>query len=448
MTLLYARDALLPSGHARDVLIRIEDGRLVEVSAGHAGAPAEASILPGVVLPGFANVHSHAFHRALRGRTHADGGTFWTWREAMYALAARLDPDNYFALARAVFAEMVLAGITTVGEFHYVHHAPGGARYADPNAMSRALIQAAHDAGLRLSLLDTCYLSGGLGADGHLPLAPAQRRFSDGSVTAWWERSEQLSDTERVRIGAAIHSVRAVGRAELTDVANLSGSRQLHVHLAEQPAENAATLAYYGVTATELLAEAGALSPRTTVVHATHVSPSDIGLLSSRGCAACFCPSTEQDLADGIGPARALADAGVALALGTDQNAVIDVFAEAQALEAGERLVTLERGRFSPATLLGAATAHGTLGWPDTGRLEAGARADLVCVRTDSVRMAGALPEQLMLVARVDDIDTVYIDGEPIVQGGAHRIGNVASLLSSAIATLWKTASREDGVRG
>ena len=143
MTTLFASHALLPSGPARDVLIEVADSRFTSVAPGSI-APPDATRLRGVVLPGFANAHSHAFHRALRGRTHDGGGTFWTWREAMYSLASRLDPDNYLALARAVYAEMALAGITTVGEYHSVHHAPGGRPYSDPNAMGHAQHQAAH----------------------------------------------------------------------------------------------------------------------------------------------------------------------------------------------------------------------------------------------------------------------------------------------------------------
>ncbi len=438
MTTLFAQDALLPSGHATGVLIRIEDGRFVEVTSGHAEPPSGAIRLPGIIMPGLANAHSHAFHRALRGRTHADGGTFWTWREAMYALAARLDPDNYLALARAVFAEMVLAGITTVGEFHYMHRAPGGVPYADSNAMEHALIQAAQDSGIRLTLLDTCYLAGGLGPDGHLPLDELQRRFSDGTVENWWARASQLTDTQTLRVGSAIHSVRAVPREALGLIAAARPGSPLHVHLSEQPAENEAALAYYGRTPTEMLVDTGVFAYSATAVHATHVSSSDTKILANTSTTACLCPTTEQDLADGIGPARALADAGVQLSLGTDQNAVIDLFAEAQALESGQRLASLQRGRFSPAELLTVSTAHDSLGWEDAGRIELGARADLVCVRNDTVRMAGVSPAQALLVARADDVDAVYVDGEPIVQSGRHPIGDVAALLSDAIAKLWE----------
>ncbi|MGB5934490.1 MAG: amidohydrolase family protein, partial [Ornithinimicrobium sp.] len=191
----HAAYAHLPEGLARDVLIEADGDRFTSI---HTGIPESASgdaeRLPGVVLPGFANTHSHAFHRGLRGRTHSGGGTFWTWRKEMYALADRLDPDRYLALARATFAEMALAGMTAVGEFHYLHHQRDGGPYADPNEMAHALIQAAADAGIRLTLLDTCYLAGGLGAGGHLPLSEQQRRFSDGTAENWAARVGGLRD--------------------------------------------------------------------------------------------------------------------------------------------------------------------------------------------------------------------------------------------------------------
>ena len=446
MTTLFARHALLPSGPARDVLIEVAGGRFTAVTPGavpsNAGPPPGAVRLSGAVLPGFANAHSHAFHRALRGRTHAGGGTFWTWRDAMYALASRLDPDNYLALARAVYAEMALAGITTVGEFHYVHHGPGGQPYDDPNAMGHALQQAARDAGLRLTLLDTCYLEGGLGETGHLPLDELQLRFSDKTVDAWASRVGEIdtppSDTGPGTVtGAAIHSVRAVARDDLAGVVAASAGRPLHVHLSEQPAENRAAQAYYGRTPTALLGMSGALTPRTTVVHATHLCAGDIQELGGARVTACFCPTTEQDLADGIGPARALADAGSRLSLGSDQNAVVDLIGEARALESGERLASLERGRFRPDELLAAATAHGSLGWPDAGVIAPGWRADLVCVRLDTVRTAGVDPAQVLLAASAADIDSVWVDGVPVVSGGAHRLGDVAGLLADAIGGLW-----------
>lgn len=438
MTAYLAEHAWLPDRLAHDVLIEIADGRITAVTPGGPPHPA-AGRLPGLTLPGFANTHSHAFHRALRGRTHADGGTFWTWREQMYAVAARLDPDSYLALARAVYAEMALSGVSAVGEFHYLHHPPGGGRYRDPNAMGVALVQAAAEAGVRLTLLDTCYLSGGLGPDGPLPLQERQLRFGDGTATAWAERLAALPSYPHARVGAGIHSVRAVPRAALADVVAAAAGRPLHVHLSEQPGENEQCLRAYGRTPTRLLAEAGALGPRTTAVHATHLSGADIAELGGSATAISMCPTTERDLADGIGPAHALKLAGSPITLGTDQHAVVDLLEEARALEMDERLAAGVRGRFTVAELVVALTAAGqaSLGWPDAGRLAPGARADLTTLRLDTSRTAGALPEQAILAATAADIDTVVVDGVPVVAGGRHRLGEVGSLLAAAIAPLW-----------
>ena len=434
----HAPYALLPTGLAREVTFESRAGRFTAVRP-DSPPPADATLLPGVVLPGLANCHSHAFHRALRGRTHGHGGTFWTWREGMYAVAARLDPDSYLTLARATYAEMALSGVSSVGEFHYLHHAAGGAAYTDPNAMGQALIQAAADAGIRLTLLDTCYLAGGLGPNGHLALGPEQRRFGDPDVDAWAARFGLLTDGEQVRIGAAVHSVRAVPRKALATVVAAAAGHPLHVHLSEQPAENEACRAHYGMTPTELLHGEGVLGPLTTAVHATHLTGADVTTLGATRTACCFCPTTERDLADGIGPARALRDAGAVLSLGSDQHAVIDLIEEARALEMHERLDSRHRGRFSPAELLAAATRHETLGWTDAGRLETGARADLVAVRLDTPRTAGADPEQILLAATAADVDTVVIDGQPVVSGGQHRLGDVGRLLGDAIGPLRAT---------
>lgn len=436
MTTYWARTAHLPGGPAHDVRLEVTDGRFTAVEAGHPRG--DAHLLPGVVLPGLANCHSHAFHRALRGRTHHGGGTFWTWREGMYAVAGRLDPDSYLALARATYAEMALAGITSVGEFHYLHHAAGGARYADPNAMAEALRQAAREAGIRLTLLDTCYLAGGLTTDGHTSLTGVQERFGDGDVDAWAARMNDLRDDDQTRVGAAVHSVRAVPRDALPTVRAATTGRVVHAHVSEQPAENAACRGHYGQTPVELLAGSGLVDEAFSAVHATHLVDTDVRLLGQARATACFCPTTERDLADGIGPARALLDAGARLSLGSDQHAVVDLIDEARALEMHERLNTLERGRIQPEQLLRAAAAHDTIGWPDAGRIEVGARADLVAVHMDSVRTAGSDPGQVLLSATAADVHTVIRDGETIVHSGHHRLGDVGRLLGDAINPLWE----------
>jgi formiminoglutamate deiminase len=439
VTVYFASAAWVAGGVVRDVRLTVVDGRFSAVSLRARAEPADVR-LPGLVFPGFANTHSHAFHRALRGRTQDGGGTFWTWRERMYAVADQLGPASYLALARAVFAEMALAGVTSVGEFHYVHHAPGGALYDDPNAMGLALAAAARQAGIRLTLLDTCYLAGGLTADGHRPLDEHQLRFGDGSATAWADRVAQLGDLgPHVLVGAAIHSVRAVPREEIPLVVQAAKGRPLHVHLSEQPAENEACRAFYGMSPTALLNDEGALGRRTTVVHATHLSDDDIADLAQTGTSVSFCPTTERDLADGIGPARRLLEAGAPLVVGSDQHAVIDLLEEVRAVEMNERLASLLRGRIEVGALVEALTSAGqrSIGWDDAGRLEVGARADLVAVRTDTVRTAGSALDQLALVATAADVDTVMVDGSVIVQGGVHILGDVARSLAEAIAPLW-----------
>lgn len=432
----WAAYALLPSGLGRNVMFEITAGRLTSVTQDT--LPGDARVLPGVVLPGLANTHSHAFHRALRGRTHDGGGTFWAWRQRMFAIAARLDPDAYLMLATATYAEMALAGMTAVGEFHYLHHAPGGVPYEDPNTMGEALRQAAADAGIRLTLLDTCYLSGGLTAAGHNPLDAIQLRFGDGSADGWARRVGDLKESAGMRVGAAAHSVRAVPRDQLGVVAAAAAGRPLHVHVSEQPAENTACQWFYGMTPTALLEVEGLLGPMTSAVHATHLSDADVAMLGRTHTTACFCPTTERDLADGIGPARRLLDAGSPLSLGSDQHAITDLLEEARALEMHERLSSLQRGRFSPQELLAAATRHDSLGWDDAGRLEVGTRADLVAVRLDSRRTAGSSPDQVMLSAAAADVDTVIVDGEVVVSDAQHVLGDVGELLDKAILPLWE----------
>jgi formiminoglutamate deiminase len=418
-----------------------EDGRIDAVRTGLGTPPGGATALRGLTLPGLANTHSHAFHRALRSTVQVGSGTFWTWREVMYGVASRLTPDSYHALARAVYAEMALAGITAVGEFHYVHHAPGGTPYADPNAMGEALVAAASEAGIRLTLLDTVYLSSGFGA---APTTP-QLRFSDGTAQAWAERVSALRDTPYVRHGAAIHSVRAVPAAALTTVAQWAQDRQapLHVHLSEQTAENDACRAAHGRTPAQLLADHGVLGPRTTGVHNTHLTPADIALLGNSGTGTCMCPTTERDLADGIGPAVQLQRAGSPLSLGSDSHAVIDLFEEARALELNERLRSRTRGHWTAAALLRAASAdgHAALGRPDAGTIEPGALADLTTLALDTVRTAGPVPilgaETAVFAASGADVRHTIVGGRHVVRDGAHlTIPDTAAALAASIASL------------
>jgi formiminoglutamate deiminase len=436
----WAEHAWLPDGVADGVRIDVVDGRITGVAAG-TDAPTGATRLAGLTLPGLANAHSHAFHRALRGRTQTGRGTFWTWRDRMYAVANALTPDSYYALARAVYAEMAVAGITCVGEFHYLHHASGGASYADPNAMGAALVAAAAEAGIRITLLDTCYLTGGIGR----PLEGPQLRFGDGDGSAWAERASAIPPAGHLRVGAALHSVRGVPPDQMKPVLAWAAERgaPLHTHLSEQPAENEACLAAYGATPTRVLADAGALGPRTSVVHATHLTGDDVELIGGSRTVTCACPTTERDLADGIGPIRTLFDAGSPVTLGSDSHAVIDLFEEARAVELDERLRTGERGHWTAAELLTTATTagHRSLGWPDAGTLAVGARADLVTVATDTIRTAGFTPataaETAVFAAGAADVRSVIVDGCPVVTDGVHvRVGNVGNALADALRVL------------
>jgi formiminoglutamate deiminase len=348
----------------------------------------------------------------------------------MYDVAGRLDPDSYFLLARAVFREMVAAGWTTVGEFHYLHHQPDGTPYDDPNAMGHALVAAGGEAGIRIALIDTCYLAGGFGE----PLGPAQRRFGDGDADAWAARVEKIDHDQ---VGAAVHSVRAVPADQLPTVAAAAEGRPLHVHVSEQVAENEGCVASYGLTPTALLAEHGVLGPLTSAVHATHLTDADIALLADSGTTASFCPTTERDLGDGIGPARQLLAAGVPLSLGSDSHAVVDPFEEMKALELNERLAAQERGCLSAAELLTAATAHGGLGVPDAGAIAVGSRADLVTLDTASTRTAGTGADEhtAVFAATAADVRQVVVDGH-IVFAGEHA--DVGRELDEAIGALWK----------
>ncbi|WP_307827903.1 formimidoylglutamate deiminase [Nocardioides sp. SYSU D00038] len=416
------------AGAVRDeVVVEVDGDTLVRVEPG--GSAPGAERVRGLTLPGLANCHSHAFHRALRGRTQRERGTFWTWREQMYDLAGRLDPDGYLRLATAVYAEMVAAGFTTVGEFHYLHHQPDGTPYDDPHEMAHALAEAARAAGIRLVLLDTCYVSSGFGE----PVEGVQRRYSDGDADRWAERFATLPGKTT---GAAIHSVRAVPADQVATVAAAATGRPLHVHLSEQVAENDACLAAHGVTPTRLLHDAGVLGPLTSAVHATHLTDDDVTLLGSTRTTTCLCPTTERDLGDGIGPGRALAAAGSPLSLGTDSHAVVDPWEEMRALELDERLATRQRGHWTAAELLAAGARHDSLGLADVGAIAPGQRADLVTLALDTPTTAGTGADEHTAVwaATAADVRRVVRDGRVVFDGDRDAVGRA---LAAAIEEVW-----------
>jgi formiminoglutamate deiminase len=434
-----------------------------------------------VCLPGFVNTHSHAFHRVLRGVSETAAGSFWTWRQLMYTAAAGLDPDSYRELASLVYAEMLLAGYTAVGEFHYLHRGPGGVAYSDPNAMGVALSEAASAAGIRMTLLDACYLQAGVSG---APLEGVQLRFGDASGEAWSERvSAMLSSSvvsELVRIGVAAHSVRATPAPAIKTVAALAAIEDLplHVHLSEQQRENEECLMALSLTPTDLLFDCGALTSHTTAVHATHLTTMDLGRIGLASCGVCACPTTERDLGDGIGPFAELAEAGAVLSIGSDSHAVIDPFEETRAIELDERLASQRRGVWSVSGLFSAGSSGGSraLGWP-SGGIAVGAMADLVCLDLGSLRLAGGrvggsrlsprsvssgdtggsvdsasgshlspgdeeLLARIVFAASPADVDTVVVGGGVVVEGGEHVAFGpsraLAARLSRAIAGMFE----------
>lgn len=368
--------------------------------------PARPEPVARVKVPAFANCHSHAFHRALRGR-RVGGTDFWGWREGMYAVAGALDPDRYHRLARATFAEMRLAGYASVGEFHYLH---------SPD-LAEAVIEAAREVGLRICLLSTLYQRAGFTGE---PLHPVQQRFVM-SLDAWQQQVANLASRYAgdpgVVIGTAIHSVRAVPAEHLAAAAETLPEAPLHVHVSEQPAENAACLAATGRTPVQLLADAGVWGPRTTAVHATHLSAEDIEILGGSGGYVCFCPTTEAELADGVGPSVALREAGARITLGSDSNTVIDPFAEARGLAMHERLASGRRDGWTADQLWRAATTdgHASLGF---------APADALELRP-SVHTAG-MTEPLWVASAADVVPPPGLDPDA-----------VAAELAAAIDEVW-----------
>jgi formimidoylglutamate deiminase len=368
-------------------------------------------------LPAMPNVHSHAFQRALRGvgerrapAAHASDD-FWSWREAMYALAGALDPDSMRAAGRRAYTEMAAAGYGVVGEFHYVHHQPDGTPYAEPNALAIALAEAAHSCGLRIVLLPAAYHRAGWDG-GDRPPSPGQRRFCDATVAAFLDRVDALrawaDGREGVSVGVAAHSVRAVPAGWLGAIAAYADEHGLvrHIHAHEQPRELDECRAEHGLTPIELLDRTGYLSPSTTVVHGVHVDAEDVARLARSGTIVASCPTTEGNLGDGHLPALEYRDAGVPLAIGSDSQVVIDPFEEVRELETLARRERRTRHALLAATgdLWGAVAAAGraSLG------LDAAGAGGTITVDLDHPRLAG-VPEEdaLRAVATCASADVV-----------------------------------------
>jgi formimidoylglutamate deiminase len=404
---------------------------------------AKAQRLPNrALLPGLVNAHSHTFQRVIRARTEyrtkAVKDTFWTWREAMYHAALRLSPDDVYCAARMAFLEMALWGITAVGEFHYLHHAPDGTPYDDRNLLAKQILRAAAEIGIRVALLRTAYVRAGW----RKKLEPGQARFITQQPDGFIEDTEALdayvrkeTPTGRAWLGVAPHSIRAVPRDYLLEVANYARARQfpIHMHVAEQTAEVDACHGEYGARPVEFLDQIGILGPRFTAVHATHIDEGEIARLARHRATVCACPTTERNLGDGILAAGDLEAAGVPICLGSDSNIQIDSMEDARQLEYNLRLLKRERAILAPssereslaAALFKTATANGAASiGADGGSLETGKPADFFTVDLNDISIAGADRESLLshviFALQRTAIREVFVSGEAVIRDGRH----------------------------
>ena len=447
MRSFYLPDILFADGTSLEGAGLLVDGDGTVVGVCHAGslAPGTQVIrMPGkALLPGLANAHSHTFQRLFRARAEGrrDGGdTFWTWREQMYRAAAFVSPDDLFHVARATFLEMLHAGITVVGEFHYLHCDPRGEAYSDPNLLSHQVIAAAQSVGIRITLLRTAYFRAGFQRDPH----PGQIRFYE-QPDAYLRNLEDLLSTysqiQNISIGAAPHSIRAVPLNELKKIANYARSHDdlpLHMHISEQVAENAACLAEYRATPVTLAANHGLLSPRTTLIHAIHLSEGEFEAVAGAGASICSCPTTERNLGDGIFPADTAARLGIPVAFGTDSQAQIDILEDARQLEYHLRLRDQKRSILDASVrndwashepisnaLFRSASSNGykALGLKG-GTLAAGEPADFFTVDLNDLSNLGAdvesIVSQAVFALAKSAVRDVAVQGSLVLQYGHH----------------------------
>jgi formimidoylglutamate deiminase len=439
VTTLYRPDLLYSQGEFAS-----GQGLLVDptgsVLAAGTNAPATVIDLPGKALfPGFVNAHSHSFQRLIRGKSESrvtSGRDFWSWRGTMYHAAAQLDPQDVYDVARMAFLEMLLSGTTTVGEFHYLHNAPGGSPYDDPNLLSKQIIAAAQSVGIRIVLLRSAYLRSGY----ELPLDPGQIRFFE-SASQFLDNTEALSkeypaDSTEVRLGVAPHSLRAVPLRDLKEIAAWTRERKLplHMHVAEQLGENEACLREYGLTPVALLSKEGLLAPDFTAVHAIHITADEIELLAKANATVCSCPTTERNLGDGVLAADQVMREGIRIAFGSDSQAQIDPLEDARELEYHLRLERQQRAILDQigeqtlaSRLFDCATVHGAraLGVP-TGGLTVGSSADFFTVDLDDVSIAGnsgndLLPLSVFSLSR-SAIRDVMVNGRWVVRDQRHPL--------------------------
>ena len=414
--------------------MKILDGLIADIAIDASAQPDDER--HGVAIAGVPNLHSHAFQRAMAGLTEARGtqpDDFWSWRTSMYALVDRLDPDQFEAVSAQAFVEMLEAGFTRVGEFHYLHHSTDGCAYGNPAEMSTRIAAAAATTGIGLTLLPVLYCQGGFGA---AQTTPAQRRFVtsiDAYQHLWDFARRAIAALPDARIGVAPHSLRAVTPEQLRAVVQFAGQAPIHIHASEQRAEVDACLAWSGQRPIEWLANHAPLDARWCVVHATHMTDSEVVRLARSGAVAGLCPITEANLGDGIFRAREFMEAGGRFGLGSDSNVLIAANEELRLLEYGQRLANQQRnvlastGTASVGRAIFAAAIGGggrALGTSQVG-LVVGAPADIVSldVRLPALsnRHGDALLDSWIFATRGAGVDCVWRRGIKYVEGGVHR---------------------------
>jgi formimidoylglutamate deiminase len=432
--------------HSGLALVADQNGKILRLSRDREDLSRATRMAGRAILPGLVNGHSHTFQRVIRGRTEfrstSERDTFWTWREKMYRAATLLTPEEIYDAARMAFLEMALSGITTVGEFHYLHHQADGSRYDDPNLLGKGVIRAAREVGLRINLLRTAYVRAGFQKEPN----PGQARFITGKAEAFIDDTAALRmwtakhfRAEEVAVGVAPHSLRAVPLDYLREVARYASESNLvmHMHVAEQPAEVEACSAEYGATPVIVLHREKILRDRFTAVHAIHISDAEAQLLGDSRSTVCACPTSERNLGDGTVPAEKLLQAKTRISLGTDSQIQIDLLEDARLLEYHLRMEKLQRVVLAPAGskveqkealatyLFRAATQSGaeSLGMP-VGDLLEGANADFVTLDLSDPSIAGAGSEALLanvlFSAERSAVRDVFVGGRPIVTDGKH----------------------------
>jgi len=454
MTQLFVAEALLESGWHPDVLIEIE-GRTIKSIAPGAVAPSSAVRIEGAAVPGVANVHSHAFQRAMAGlaeRRGPDDDDFWTWREVMYRFLARLTPGDVEAIAAMAYVEMLEAGFTAIGEFHYLHNAPDGARYADPAEMGGRIVAAAEGSGIGLTLLPSFYAHGGCGGR---PPTPGQTRFFS-DIDSFWTLMEasrrHIARIDGAVLGIAPHSLRAVDAPELAALLKNWNAGPVHIHAAEQTREVEECLAWSGARPVQWLLDNANVDARWCLIHCTHMTDDESRRLAQSGAVAGLCPITEANLGDGIFAAPRYFDAGGRIAVGSDSNVRVALNEELRTLEYGQRLRERRRNRLGAegqsigrhlfdAASRGGAQALGL----DSGTLAAGMTADIVVLDTAhpvlAARRGDFILDSWIFAGGEGLVSEVFAAGKRVVAAGRHvRRDQIARHFSGVVDGLTRDA--------